>query len=80
MNINSHSVKVLAEYCFKKNIPLVHISTDYIFNGTGSYEYPEIPASNDKIFTPCNFYGFSKLEGEKAIINSKCNAYIIRTS
>ena len=80
MNINCHSIKVLADYCFQKNIPLFHISTDYVFNGTGSDEYPEIPASNNTIFTPCNFYGLSKLEGEKAILASKCKAYIMRTS
>jgi dTDP-4-dehydrorhamnose reductase len=80
ININCHSVKVLADYCLKNNIPLVHISTDYVFNGNGNNEYPEISASNDEVFTPCNFYGLSKLEGERAILNSKCQHYIIRTS
>jgi dTDP-4-dehydrorhamnose reductase len=80
MNINCHSVKVLADYCFQKNIPLVHISTDYVFNGEGEGEYEEIPAEVSPVFKPLNFYGLSKLEGEKAILASKCKAYIVRTS
>ncbi len=80
MNINCHSVKVLADYCFQKNISLFHISTDYVFNGEGMQEYEEIEAQESHLFKPCNFYGLSKLEGEKAILNSKCKAYIMRTS
>jgi dTDP-4-dehydrorhamnose reductase len=80
LNINCNSIKILAEYCKANNIILLSFSTDYVFDGNGTEEYKELDASREDIFKPVNFYGFSKLEGERAIVNSGCKYYIIRTS
>lgn len=80
ININCKSLEVIANYCKQNDIIFVSISTDYVFNGTGDEPYPEVDASEDVIFAPCNYYGHTKLEGEKAILKSGCKAYIIRTS
>ena len=53
----------------------IHFSTDYVFSGLSSNPYVETDETN-----PINNYGHSKLLGEKAILNSKCNYYILRTS
>lgn len=79
-NINCNSVKIIAEYCKANDVILLSFSTDYIFNGAGNSPYEEANASDDQIFSPINYYGLSKLEGERAIINSGCKHYIIRTS
>lgn len=54
---------------------LVHVSTDYVFDGTNHRPYRE----NDPV-APCGVYGRSKLGGEEAIHNSGCSHLIIRTS
>jgi dTDP-4-dehydrorhamnose reductase len=57
----------------KKGIKLIHISTDYVFPGTGNS-----PLKEEDPTAPCNYYGVSKLEGEqKALAHS---ALVIRTS
>ncbi|HMJ70859.1 MAG TPA: SDR family oxidoreductase [Cyclobacteriaceae bacterium] len=70
---NVGSVTNLVEVCFRNNIHLVHLSTDFIFNGK------EGPLDESAIPEPVNYYGESKLEGEKIILNSRCSATIIRT-
>ena len=60
----------------KQNCKLIHISTDYVFDGLNKNAYSE-----EDITNPINVYGQSKLDGEKAIQNTmKFNAIIIRTS
>lgn len=54
---------------------LIHISTDYVFDGKSAKPYSE----KDKV-DPKSVYGFSKLKGELAIKSSKCNYIILRTS
>ncbi|HCR85696.1 MAG TPA: dTDP-4-dehydrorhamnose reductase [Alphaproteobacteria bacterium] len=76
-NINNKSVAVIAEYCRKNNIFLVHYSTDYVFNGSGNQSFSE---DNVKDLQPLNYYGKTKLEGERAIQNAGCNYIILRTS
>ena len=74
--INNLSVENLANICRTENLQLIHISTDYVFDGKKKYPYVE-----DDITNPVNFYGFSKLEGEKRILENKLkNSAIIRTS
>lgn len=70
-DINCEGVKNLAEVCLKNNIPLFHISTDYVFNGdkAGGYVEEDIPDPN------C-IYGKSKLEGDLAV-ESILEQYII---
>jgi dTDP-4-dehydrorhamnose reductase len=73
--INHLAVKQLAEIALKNNSILIHISTDYVFDGTGYQPYLENMPTN-----PQNIYGESKLKGEQAIEVTACNAIIIRTS
>lgn len=73
--VNSEGVKYLAEACNKTNTVLVHISTDYVFDGEKSTPYAE----ND-ITNPINEYGKSKLLGEQYIQELLTNYFIIRTS
>ncbi|OJV21604.1 MAG: dTDP-4-dehydrorhamnose reductase [Bacteroidetes bacterium 41-46] len=54
---------------------LIHISTDYVFDGKGHRPYTE-----NSLTAPVSAYGRTKLAGEKAILDSGCNAIIIRTS
>ncbi|MBN2768499.1 MAG: dTDP-4-dehydrorhamnose reductase [Campylobacterales bacterium] len=74
--INHLAVKNLAKISKEKNIKLIHISTDYVFDGKNYMPYTEYNLTN-----PQSVYGKTKLAGEHAIqeINPK-NAIIIRTS
>ena len=73
--INNSAVGELAKVCFRANIFLIHISTDYVFDGTGSKPYIETDLT-----TPLGSYGKSKRLGEIAIENSGCEFIILRTS
>ena len=73
--INNIAVLNLAKSCAEINSTLIHFSTDYVFDGSSRVPYEE----GDKTNPQC-YYGMSKLNGEQAIINSKCNYLIIRTS
>ena len=74
--INNLAVKNLAQIAKEKNIKLVHVSTDYVFDGTNHKPYTE-----DDVTNPNGVYGKTKLDGENAMqdINPK-NSIIIRTS
>jgi dTDP-4-dehydrorhamnose reductase len=73
--LNAKAVGDLAQLCQQFNIHLTHFSTDYVFDGNTREGYTEDAATN-----PINFYGVSKLAGEKAIQASGCDFAIIRTS
>ena len=73
--INGDAPGVMAMACAELDIPLVHISTDYVFDGTGTK-----PWSIKDIPNPKNAYGRSKLKGEKIIQASGCTHAILRTS
>ncbi len=75
--INHKAVEVIAKFCSENNIILMHYSTDYVFDGSGDEPFE---ANNTKNLKPINHYGQTKLDGERAIINSNCNYVIIRTS
>ena len=74
-NINSEAVKLIAQESQKKNIFLIHYSTDYVFDGFKKSPYKESDITN-----PLNIYGKSKLYGENFITNLKFNYLIFRTS
>jgi dTDP-4-dehydrorhamnose reductase len=73
--INNLAVAKLANVCKTLNVWLIHVSTDYVFDGTATRPYTE----NDKT-NPLGIYGESKLNGELAIKLSGCNHIIIRTA
>lgn len=73
--INAEAPALIAEIASKQKIKLIHISTDYVFNGLSYTPYREENPTN-----PLSVYGKSKLKGEKAILNSGCQYVIIRTS
>jgi dTDP-4-dehydrorhamnose reductase len=73
--VNSHSPRILAEEAHKLNIPLVHYSTDYVFDGEKEKPYTE----NDDV-NPLNVYGKSKLIGEQEIQLRHDKYLILRTS
>ncbi|MFM0335506.1 dTDP-4-dehydrorhamnose reductase [Paraburkholderia fungorum] len=73
--LNAEAPGVIAEEAKRLDIPMVHYSTDYVFDGTGSGAYVEDDQPN-----PQNVYGKSKLAGERAIVESGCAHLIFRTS
>jgi dTDP-4-dehydrorhamnose reductase len=73
--INVHAPEVLARYCALQGIPLVHYSSDYVYDGAGAVERLE-----DAPHSPVNFYGASKAKGDEAIIRSGCEHLIFRSS
>ena len=78
-NINCVGTLNLARICNNYNITLIHISTDYVFDGKKdiNYSYKEDDKSNLK---PMTVYGITKLQGENNIINLCKKYYILRTS
>ena len=73
--INGQSPGVMARACAARGLPLVHVSTDYVFNGLGPRPWRE-----DDPVDPINAYGDSKRAGEDAILASGARAVILRTS
>ncbi|WP_432714334.1 dTDP-4-dehydrorhamnose reductase [Pedobacter sp.] len=73
--VNEHAVKNLAEVCAAYQTTLIHISTDFVFDGLLG-----IPLTEEAVTNPINVYGQSKLNGERAIAQVLENYYIIRTS
>jgi dTDP-4-dehydrorhamnose reductase len=73
--INAEAVKSLAEVCEIHNTILLHVSTDYVFDGSKTSPYNETDQTN-----PLNAYGASKLKGEQYIAELLSNYFIIRTS
>jgi len=74
-NVNAEGAKNIARECKKHEVVLIHISTDYVFDGKKQTPYVEDDAPN-----PINQYGKSKLAGEKYIQGILENYFIIRTS
>lgn len=73
--INAEAPGIIATACKKKNVRLIHISTDYVFNGLGKTPYKE-----DDITDPVNLYGATKLEGETKVMQFNPESIIIRTA
>jgi dTDP-4-dehydrorhamnose 3,5-epimerase len=70
--VNAEAVANLARVAIKNEITLVHISTDYVFDGAKN------PHTEDESFSPLNVYGASKAAGDKAA-NQVPRHYILRT-
>jgi dTDP-4-dehydrorhamnose reductase len=73
--LNETAPRLLAEACKQHNVFLIHISTDYVFDGTKGALYTVDDTPN-----PINVYGASKLAGEKAIAVVGGDYCIVRTS
>jgi dTDP-4-dehydrorhamnose reductase len=74
--LNETAVKNIAEVASSNNSHLIHISTDYVFDGAKGAPYEEADSPN-----PINQYGTSKAAGESAILASELSSYyIVRTS
>lgn len=73
--INAVSVKKLAEITKRNNSKLIHFSTDYVYGDNGSSFLSE-----ESETLPVNYYGFTKLQGEKFIAESGARNLIFRTS
>ena len=73
--INAEAPRVMAEEARVLGVPLIHYSTDYVFDGEKTAPYVETDACN-----PQSVYGASKLAGEQAIAASGASAIIFRTS
>lgn len=73
--VNGEGVRNLALACKEIDCPLVHISTDYVFDGTA-----RDPIAEDGEIGPISVYGKSKLKGEEAILEVLDKYFIIRTA
>ncbi|MBQ9591905.1 MAG: dTDP-4-dehydrorhamnose reductase [Paludibacteraceae bacterium] len=73
--INRDAVANLGQAAKSFNAKLIHVSTDYVFDGTGHIPYTEDQATN-----PQTVYGITKLEGEEALKKTACAFVILRTS
>jgi dTDP-4-dehydrorhamnose reductase len=75
MQINGIGAGAVAEAAHSLNIPIIQLSTDYVFDGTKSTPYVEEDQP-----APLNAYGASKLAGERAVASATHNHVILRTS
>ncbi|RKZ94147.1 MAG: dTDP-4-dehydrorhamnose reductase [Gammaproteobacteria bacterium] len=75
MQINANAPKVIAEQAKQLDIPFIHYSTDYVFNGQNDKPWTEQDQTD-----PISVYGHTKLLGEQAIIDSGVAHLIFRTS
>lgn len=75
MRVNAEAPAALARWAAHHNVPLIHFSTDYVFDGSG-----EIPWREENVCRPLSSYGRSKREGERAIQASGACHLIVRTS
>jgi dTDP-4-dehydrorhamnose reductase len=73
--VNAEAVGVLAAVCKEQDCRLIHISTDYVFDGTATIPYKE-----DSLTNPQSVYGASKLDGEKQALQFNSDSIVIRTS
>lgn len=75
LKVNATAPGILAELALELDIPLIHYSTDYVFDGSKKTPWLETDQTN-----PLNYYGQTKLEGEQAITQTQCKHLTFRTS
>lgn len=74
MAVNGTAVGTLGTLAKKRGVPVMHVSTDYVFDGTSKRPYRE-----DDPVSPVNAYGATKLEGERQLLASGAESLIVRT-
>lgn len=74
-SVNERAVRCLADYCTDSSARLLHISTDYVFDGSG-----DKPFTEEDAVSPLGVYGASKLAGEEAIRSALPRHIILRTA
>lgn len=75
MGVNGYALKYIASCCSKLDIPLIHISTDLVFDGKNELPYCEKDKPN-----PVNIYGMSKYLGEKLALKHNKKTIIVRSA
>src|SRR5438132_3385965 len=75
MRVNAHAVRDIAEICARKKARMIHISTDYVFDGERASPYREEDEAR-----PINVYGESKRRGEIALLNVSEKNLAVRVS
>jgi dTDP-4-dehydrorhamnose reductase len=73
--VNAYAPKEISNWCNMHRVPLLHTSTDYVFDGQKQTPYTERDGTN-----PLNHYGSSKLAGEQAVLESGAKALVLRLS
>ncbi|GEO82046.1 dTDP-4-dehydrorhamnose reductase [Pararhodospirillum oryzae] len=73
--VNAEAPGRLAQWCARENVPLIHLSTDYVFSGEATRPYRE-----DDPLAPVSVYGASKAGGERRVLASGAAAVIVRTA
>lgn len=73
--VNCYGVEQIVSVAEQFSLKLIHISTDYVFDGTNNTPYSE----SDPV-SPLGVYGQTKYEGEQAVFKSSCDSIVIRTS
>ncbi|MFT0534099.1 dTDP-4-dehydrorhamnose reductase [Castellaniella hirudinis] len=73
--INAQAPALLARHCARRGMRLLHVSTDYVFDGT-----LDRPYRADDPTRPLNTYGRSKRQGEEAVLQAAPDALVVRTS
>ena len=75
MRINGDAPQAIAEWSASRNVPIIHFSTDFVFSGSGT-----LPWSERSETEPVNYYGVTKLRGERGVRESGAEHLIVRTS
>lgn len=73
--VNAEGAGTLAEACRGRDVPMLHVSTDYVFPGDATSPYEP-----DAETGPRTVYGRTKLEGEQAVLGSGARAFVVRTA
>lgn len=73
--VNADGPRLIAAACAATNVPLVHVSTDYVFPGDADRPY-----ETDDVVRPRTAYGTTKAAGEAAVLGSGARAWVVRTA
>jgi len=73
--VNADGPDLIARWCYEAQARLVHVSTDYVFDGSATEPYTE-----DVPVAPRSAYGRSKAAGERAVLTSGAHAWVVRTA